>query len=101
MAELKHQFIKENDRIIISDLLFYMQNKLQSIPNDEIVQNCDNFYHDEDYVWKQKEIFFSAISKPPRKSRTSDKKIKDLNDILAEMKARDTSGEWQPVCVAI
>ena len=88
MSGNKHKFIKEDDKIIVSDLLFYMQNKIQSIPHDEIVQNCDKFYHDEEYVWLQKEIFFSAIDKIPRKSRQSDKKIKDLNDILAEMKAR-------------
>ena len=75
--------------------------QLQSIPHDEIVQNCDKFYHDEEYVWQQKEFFFSAIDKAPKKSRTGDKKVKDLNDILTEMKARDASGEWQPVCVAI
>ena len=101
MSQDVHKYIKEDDRIIISDLLFYMQNKLQSIPHDDIVQNCDKFYHNEEYVWQQKAIFFSAIAKPYRKSRINDKKIKDLNDILTEMKARDASGEWQPVCVAI
>ena len=94
-------YVTEKDKIIISDILFYMQNKLQSIPHDEIIQNCDKFYHDEKYIWQQKEIFFKAIDVRPLKCRTSDKKIKDLYDILNEMKNRDARGEWQPVCVAI
>ena len=43
-------FIKEEEKVMSSDLLFYLQNKLQSIPHDDILKICDNFYHDDDYV---------------------------------------------------
>ena len=46
-------YIRENQKILVSDLLFYMQNKLQSTPNDVIVRICSNFY-DENHIWEDK-----------------------------------------------
>ena len=71
-------YVSEDQKILISDLLFFLQNKLQSIPNDDIVKLCNNFYND-DYVWQEKERFYLAIGMKPIKSRSLDKKTKDLN----------------------
>ena len=78
-------YITVDQKIIPSDLLFYLQNKVHSTAHDDIVKICANFYNDE-YVWEEKEKFFLAIGKKPIKRRTSDKKIEDLNDILTEKK---------------
>ena len=98
---MSHQlYITAEQKIVLSDLLFYMQNKLQSTAHDDIVKTCAEFY-DDAYIWEEKEKFFLAIGKKPIKSRTADKKIKDLNDILAEMSTRDIGGDFQPTCVSI
>ena len=52
-------------------------------------------------MWQEKERYFLAIGKKPIKARTADKKTRDLNDIVDEMRSRDADGEWQPTCVAI
>ena len=92
--------MKEKDRILVSDLLFYLQNKLQSIPNDDIVKICDNFYKD-DYVWNEKERFFLASGKKNITRRTADKKIVDLNNILNKIRLCDDIDKFQPTCVAV
>ena len=51
MAEGGQLYLTENQKIIASDLLFYMQNKLHVISHDEIVKICYSFYG-EDYVWQ-------------------------------------------------
>ena len=55
-------YVKECDKILISDMLFYMQNKLQSIANDDIVKICGDFYT-EDCIRNEKVRFFLAIGK--------------------------------------
>ena len=94
---INHPYITADQKIIPSDLLFYMQNKVHSCSQDDIVKSCTNFYNDE-YVWEEKEKFFLAIGKKPIKRRTSDKKIEDLNDILTEISVRDLGDEFQPTC---
>ena len=93
-------FITSDDKIISSDLLCFLQNKLLSTANDDIVTSCCNFYSDE-YVQTEKEIFYSAIGKKPPRPRVAEKKARDLNDLLQEMRQRDDAGEWQPICVAL
>ena len=56
-------FVTEDEKILLSDLLFFMQNKLNSISNDDIVRICDEFYDDE-LIASEKERFFDAIGKP-------------------------------------
>ena len=83
MGEVSQLYVNATQRIILSDLLFFMQNKVHQIANDDIVQICANFY-DEDYIWEEKIKFFEAIGQRPIKSRSNDKKVKDLNDLLTE-----------------
>ena len=85
---------------MISDMLFFLQNKLQSTPHDDLVKICDSFYDDE-YVWNEKDRFFKVIGKRPISRRTADGKAVNINDILQEMRLRDTSGDFQPICASI
>ena len=98
--EKNQLYVTACKKIIISDLLFYLQNKVHQIANDDIVKICANIY-DEAYVWEEKTKFFEAIGQRPIKSRSNDKKVKDLNDLLAEIRSRDDNDEFQPTCVAI
>ena len=93
---ISHQlYIAAEQKIVLWDLLFYMLNKLQSTAHDDIVKTWAEFY-DDAYIWEEKEKFFLAIGKKHIKSRAADKKIKDLNDKLAEMSARDIGADFQP-----
>ena len=92
-------FISTEDKIITSELLCFLRNKLPNTANDDIVTACCNFYSDE-YVQNEKETFYSAIGKKTPRPRVADKKARDVNDLLQEMRLRDDIGEWQPKCVA-
>ena len=96
----KKPFINEADKIVLSDLLYFMQNKLQSMTADDLIAICNKFYQD-DYVWQEKEKYFDAIGKKPIKPRSGDKKVRDLQDILHDMQFRDASGDFQPTCVSL
>ena len=72
-ATAENLYISAEQKIIPSDLLFYLQNKVHSSSHDDIVKVCATFYDDE-YVWTEKEKFFLAIGKKAIKRRTSDKK---------------------------
>ena len=96
----KTPYLTKEDKILASDLLFYMQNKLHVISHDDIVKICYNFY-EEEHVWQEKEKYFSAIGKVSLRCRSGDKKLKYLNDILFEMRSLDDANKWQPTCVAM
>ena len=49
---------------------------------------------------KKNNAFFSPLEKKPTRGRNMDKKIKDLKDLLLEMRNRDDNGEFMPTCVA-
>ena len=84
---------------MISELLFFMQNKMHTTPHNKIVEKCVNFY-DLDYILKEKEKFFKAIDKKCMPRQSNDKNSQNRNDILVEMHARDNGREFQPVFVA-
>ena len=92
-------FVSDQDKVILSDVLFYLQNKMHTTSFDDIAKTCDMFYDDE-YILNEKQRFFDAIGKKPVGRRTSDKKIKDIGDILTEMRTRDDNRDFMPVCAA-
>ena len=100
MDDGNHLYITTDQKILASDLLFYMQNKLHVIAHDDIVSICDNFYGEE-YVWQEKVKFFSAIGRKSIRGRVTEKKSKYLNEILHEMRELDDAKKWQPTCVAM
>ena len=88
MTKANKLSVSADDKIIISDMLFFIQNQMHSLPNDESVSFCCYFYTDE-CIWHEKEHFFTAVGKRPVKSRTvqtEDKKFKDVNNIFLEMR---------------
>ena len=56
-------YVNKSQKVIISDLLFYIWNRLMSDPKDDIVDACVSFYaNKDDYVRQEKEKFFASIS---------------------------------------
>ena len=70
-------FVSSFDNVVLSDLLFYITNRINTHPVENIIQICDKFY-DEKTVFQEKTTFFNALGKKFSVRRTSDKKIKDL-----------------------
>ena len=98
----KQPYVTKEDKIIISDLLYFIQNKVNAYANDDITNLCANLYTEE-CIWAEKERFFLAIDKKPIHSRgtSAEKVMKDLTDIISEIKKRDDNEDFQPTCVSI
>ena len=79
----------------MGDAVFVSSKQRIVLPHDDIIKICSDFYQ-EDYVWEEKTKFFQAIGQRPIRGRTADKKIKDLNDLLTEVKTRDNNNDFQP-----
>ena len=51
-------YVNKSQKVIISDLLFYIWNRLKSDPKDDIVDACVSFYaNKDDYMRQEKKIF--------------------------------------------
>ena len=84
-------FVSTEENVVLSDLLFYITNRVNTHPPEIIRNACDQFYNAK-AVAEEKTRFFASISKnAPRSSRSPDKKLKDIEDIIHEMKAREKS----------
>ena len=93
-------FVTKEDNVVLSDLLFYVTNKFNTHPHDTIIDICDKFYDDRT-IAEEKTKFFISISKKCPARRNQDKKRKDLEDVLNELKTRDKAGTFVPVFAAI
>ena len=76
-------FVHEKEKIMISDLIFFVQNKLETLAHDDIVDICEKFYTDE-AVKNEKERFFMAVGKKITHACQVNKKWKDLNNLRNE-----------------
>lgn len=83
-------FIQQRDKVILSDMLYFIYNKLQTTPHDNVISICDNFYNDADEVFMDKQKLFTAMNEKCIARRGSDRKTKDLEDILNMISSRDS-----------
>ena len=88
------------DNVVLSDMLFFITNRLNTHPVENIIEICDKFY-DEKTVVQEKTKFFNALVKKFSLRRTHDKKIKDLEDIIHEMQLRDRTNAYLPTFAAV
>ena len=87
-------FVSSRDKVILSDLLFYVYNAFHTTPKQIIIDSCVNFY-DEDAIWNEKSRLFDAIGKKATLRRTN-AKHKNVEDILVEIEARDNGNLFLP-----
>ena len=97
----KQLFVESSDSVIISDLLYFIWNKLQSSPATTVVTICHQFYTDEEYVFDEKQKLFNAINEHCNARRTEDKRQKNLEDICALLSRRDSRKEFLPKFASI
>ena len=88
-------YVSSRDKVILSDLLFYVYNAFHSTPKQVIIDACVNFY-DEDSIWYEKSRLFDAVGKKATLRRTNAKN-KNVEDILAEIEARDSGNLFLPI----
>ena len=89
-----YMYVNKSQKVIISDLLFYIWNRLKSDPKDDIVDACVSFYaNKDDYVRQEIEKFFACISKTCTQCRGEKEKKtrKDIDVIIKFMLDRDIS----------
>ena len=92
-------FVQSKDKVILSDLLFYVYNGFLNHPKSVVVETCAAFY-DEDAIWKEKTRFYDAIGKKATPRRSSDRKNKNVEDILNEIETRDAANIFLPTFAA-
>lgn len=87
-------------KVIVSDLLYFLYNKFNRDPRDNVISTCLKFApYSELVIFDEKTKFFSAIGGKCIDRRT-DKKSKDLEDILTAMSQRDATGDEMPMFVS-
>ena len=97
-------YVNKSQKVIISDLLFYIWNRLKSDPKDDIVDACVSFYaNKDDYVRQEKEKFFASISETctQRRGEKEEKTRKDIDDIIKFQLDRDSKNLFIPIVVSI
>ena len=93
-------YVRSKDKVILSDLLFYVFNEFHNTPKNVIIETCVNFY-DEHTIWNEKVKFFESIHGRATNRRSADRKNKNIDDILTEIALRDCANSFLPVFAAV
>ena len=91
----KKGFVESTDTVIISDLLYYAWNKLKSLPLNDVIATCNQFYADETYVFNEKKRLYDAIGES-FSGRNQAKRQKNIEDICATMLRIDSKNSFLP-----
>ena len=82
----KMTLIRENDRVFVSEMLFYIKNKLATTPKNVIIDACVKFYSVEE-ISNEKEKFENALNvRLSRRHGNDDYGSKTLGDIMTRSK---------------
>ena len=55
-------FVTPEDKVVLSDLLFFLTNRLNTHPSETVRNICDTFY-DEKIVMEEKSLIFQIFVK--------------------------------------
>jgi hypothetical protein len=92
----KTVFVKEDDKVILSDLLYFIYNKTKSTPVKDVMTACLEFYNDDDYVFEEKQKLCDATGEKCIQRRMEGKRLANLEDISNLILRRDSNGEFLP-----
>ena len=82
--------------MLISDLLYYVFNKLKSQPVKDVVATCHRFYTDDNYVFCEKKKLYDAVGEICSSRKKEEKRMKNIEDICATIIRRDSKNEFIP-----
>ena len=89
-------YVVAADTVIISDILYYISNKLHNTPLKTVVTTCHSFYTDDDYVFNEKKKFCDATDELCSGRRCENKRFKNIEDICAILVRRDSQNLFIP-----
>ena len=93
-------FVKETDKVIISELLFYIQNRVKCISKDILVVLCSKSFT-PDEIKQEKTKFFDAINvRTTERKKGPEQLSRNLHDIVDKMIELDNNNADVPVFVA-
>lgn len=96
MDELK--IVKcSNCNIVISEVLAYVQNKLDVMDEQSLTQICESAFSDKE-IEVAKSLLFESLSKRPKTRRRRGKTLRNIEDIICMFKESDP--EQVPIFVA-
>ena len=92
--------VREDERVFISEMLFFVQNKLSSTPKNIIIESCVKFYS-VDEISKEKDKFEKAFCvRLSKRYNNEDFGAKMLADMIEKMLTIDGAGDAAPKFVA-
>ena len=97
----KVNYVDASECVIISDILYYISNKLGSTPVKNIVSTCNKFYTDDEYVFNEKKKLCVATAEPCKERRSDTKRVANLEDICAIFVRRDSQSLFLPKFASI
>ena len=93
-------FVTENDKVIVSELLFYIQNRIKSIAKDVLVTICAKSFSPE-VIKSEKGKFFDAVNvRATERRKGPEQVLKNLHDIIDKLLELDNHGSVIPTFVA-
>jgi hypothetical protein len=92
--------VAEADAVIISELLFYIQNRIKVTAKEIIIQICAKVFS-ADEIENEKSKFFEAINvRSTKRNKGPEQITKNLGDIIDKMYELDSSKTTIPSFVA-
>ena len=89
-------FVDSSERVIISDLLYFISNKFRNSTVKDIVTSCHSFYADDDYVFNEKKKLCDATGEICTARRNDKKRLSNIEDICAIFTRRDSQNLFIP-----
>ena len=83
-------YVDTSESVIISDLLYFVTNKLRSTPLRTVVTTAHTFYSDDEYVFNEKKKLCDATSEQCTARRNDEKRMKNIEDICSIVLRRDS-----------
>ena len=88
-----------NGKLIISEVLCFIQNQINSTAKNDIIATCVKFYSSEEIEFEKMKFFDTiGLRAPPR--RGNDQITKDLTDVIDKMLSFDHDNVVTPTFVA-
>ena len=85
-------FVKESDKIIVSELLFYIQNRVKCISKDILILLCAKSFS-ADEIKQEKTKFFDSINvRTTERKKGPEQLSRNLHDIVDKIIELDNAG---------
>ena len=95
------KYVDASECVIISDILYYISNKLGNTAVKNIISTCNKFYTDDEYVFTEKKKLCVATAEHCKERRSETKRVANLEDIVAIFTRRESQSLFLPKFASI